>query len=141
MAEEEVVAVIEGTKGKAEILEVWDNGSLKEYQVRFEGADGSLSQPGHGVHRRGRKGRREDLRRRLGNDARPGASARPFAFRTRRLTLSQPSPSEGEGLMAACWSPAALVSMRGHRVSEAVAILDGPSLFARGMSYPRRSCF
>lgn len=31
---EEVVAVIEGTKGKAEILEIWDNGSLKEYQVR-----------------------------------------------------------------------------------------------------------
>jgi hypothetical protein len=37
MAEEEVVAVIEGTKGKAEILEIWDKGSLKEYQVRFEG--------------------------------------------------------------------------------------------------------
>jgi hypothetical protein len=34
---EEVVAVIEGTKGKAEILEIWDNGTLKEYQVRFEG--------------------------------------------------------------------------------------------------------
>ena len=34
---EEVVAVIEGTKGKAEILEIWDNGSLKEYQVRFNG--------------------------------------------------------------------------------------------------------
>ena len=31
------VAVIEGTKGKAEIFEIWDNGSLKEYQVRFEG--------------------------------------------------------------------------------------------------------
>ena len=38
MAEEEVVAVIEGTKGKAEILEVWDKGSLIEYQVRFEGS-------------------------------------------------------------------------------------------------------
>lgn len=34
---EEVVAVIEGTKGKAEILEIWDNGSLKEYQVRYNG--------------------------------------------------------------------------------------------------------
>ena len=34
---EEVVAVIEGTKGKAEILEIWDNGSLQEYQVRYNG--------------------------------------------------------------------------------------------------------
>jgi hypothetical protein len=34
---EEVVAVVEGTKGKAEILEIWENGSLKEYQVRYNG--------------------------------------------------------------------------------------------------------
>jgi hypothetical protein len=31
------VAVIEGTKGKAEIYEIWDNGSLVEYQVVYEG--------------------------------------------------------------------------------------------------------
>jgi len=37
MADEEPVAVIEGTKGKAEIFEIWDNGSLKEYQVRYNG--------------------------------------------------------------------------------------------------------
>jgi hypothetical protein len=39
MADEEPpVAVIEGTKGKAEIFEIWENGSLIEYQVRFEGS-------------------------------------------------------------------------------------------------------
>lgn len=32
---EEPVAVIEGTAGKAEIYEVWENGRLIEYQVRF----------------------------------------------------------------------------------------------------------
>jgi hypothetical protein len=47
MAEEEVVAVVEGTKGKAEILEVWDKGSLVEYKVRFEGQ--SETQPSLGM--------------------------------------------------------------------------------------------
>jgi len=37
MAEEEPVAVFEGPKGTAEIFEIWDNGSLKEYQVKFNG--------------------------------------------------------------------------------------------------------
>jgi hypothetical protein len=31
----EQVAVIEGTKGSAQIFEVWDGGRLIEYQVRF----------------------------------------------------------------------------------------------------------
>ena len=34
-AETESVAVIEGTKGAAQIFEVWDSGRLIEYQVRF----------------------------------------------------------------------------------------------------------
>jgi hypothetical protein len=32
---DEPVAVIEGTKGSAQIIEVWDGGRLIEYQVRF----------------------------------------------------------------------------------------------------------
>ena len=36
MADEQV-AVIEGPKGKAEIIEVWADGRLIEYQVRFDG--------------------------------------------------------------------------------------------------------
>lgn len=36
MADEQV-AVVEGPKGKAEIIEVWDGGRLVEYQVRFNG--------------------------------------------------------------------------------------------------------
>jgi hypothetical protein len=36
-AEAESVAVIEGTKGAAQIFEVWDGGRLIEYQVRFGG--------------------------------------------------------------------------------------------------------
>jgi hypothetical protein len=34
-AETESVAVIEGTRGAAQIFEVWDGGRLVEYQVRF----------------------------------------------------------------------------------------------------------
>jgi hypothetical protein len=37
-ASEEQVAVVEGPRGTAEILEVWDSGRLVEYRVRFEGA-------------------------------------------------------------------------------------------------------
>jgi hypothetical protein len=33
--EAEQVAVIEGTKGSAQIFEVWQGGRLIEYQVRF----------------------------------------------------------------------------------------------------------
>ena len=36
MADEQV-AVVEGPKGKAEIVEVWTDGRLAEYQVRFKG--------------------------------------------------------------------------------------------------------
>ena len=36
MADEQV-AVIEGPKGKAEIIEIWADGRLVEYQVRFDG--------------------------------------------------------------------------------------------------------
>jgi hypothetical protein len=36
MADEQV-AVVEGPKGKAEIIEVWEGGRLIEYQVRFDG--------------------------------------------------------------------------------------------------------
>jgi hypothetical protein len=32
---DEPVAVIEGTNGAAQIIEVWDGGRLIEYQVRF----------------------------------------------------------------------------------------------------------
>ena len=34
---DEEVAVIEGPKGKAQIIEVWSDGRLIEYQVRFDG--------------------------------------------------------------------------------------------------------
>ena len=34
-AETESVAVIEGTRGTAQIFEVWDGGRLLEYRVRF----------------------------------------------------------------------------------------------------------
>jgi hypothetical protein len=34
-AETESVAVIEGTRGSAQIFEVWDGGRLVEYRVRF----------------------------------------------------------------------------------------------------------
>lgn len=34
-ASEESVAVIEGPKGSAEIIEVWDGGRLIEYRVRY----------------------------------------------------------------------------------------------------------
>ena len=37
MADEQV-AVIEGPKGRAEIIEVWVEGRLVEYQVRFDGS-------------------------------------------------------------------------------------------------------
>ena len=37
MADEPPVAVVEGTKGKAEIFEIWDNGSLIEYRVLYKG--------------------------------------------------------------------------------------------------------
>jgi len=36
MADEQV-ALVKGPKGKAEIIEVWGNGRLIEYQVRFDG--------------------------------------------------------------------------------------------------------
>ena len=35
---DEQIAVVEGPKGKAEIIEVWAEGRLVEYQVRFNGA-------------------------------------------------------------------------------------------------------
>ena len=36
-ASEESVAVVEGSKGSAEIFEIWAGGRLIEYRVRFEG--------------------------------------------------------------------------------------------------------
>jgi hypothetical protein len=36
-ATEESVAVVEGSKGRAEIFELWSGGRLIEYKVRFEG--------------------------------------------------------------------------------------------------------
>jgi hypothetical protein len=46
MAEEPPVAVIEGPKGKAELMEIWENGRLIEYQVRFEGQTESFANIG-----------------------------------------------------------------------------------------------
>ena len=37
MAETETVAVVEGPKGTAKILEIWDNGRLVEHQVEVDG--------------------------------------------------------------------------------------------------------
>lgn len=37
MPDEPPVAVVEGPKGKAEIIEIWSGGRLIEYQVRFAG--------------------------------------------------------------------------------------------------------
>jgi hypothetical protein len=34
---DETVAVVEGPKGKAEIIEIWSGGRLIEYQVRYNG--------------------------------------------------------------------------------------------------------
>jgi hypothetical protein len=34
---DEPVAVIKGPKGEAEILELWANGRISEYQVRYNG--------------------------------------------------------------------------------------------------------
>jgi hypothetical protein len=34
---DESVAVVEGPKGKAEIIEVWTNGRLQEYRVGYAG--------------------------------------------------------------------------------------------------------
>ena len=38
LSTEECVAVVEGPKGKAEILEIWTGGRLLEYRVRFQGS-------------------------------------------------------------------------------------------------------
>ena len=37
MAQTDTVAVVEGPKGAAKILEIWDNGRLIEYQVEVDG--------------------------------------------------------------------------------------------------------
>ena len=37
MAEAESVAVIQGPKGEARILEIWSDGRLMEYQVEVDG--------------------------------------------------------------------------------------------------------
>ena len=37
MAEEEQIAVLEGPKGKAEIIEVWEGGRLVGFEVRSGG--------------------------------------------------------------------------------------------------------
>jgi hypothetical protein len=37
MAEEEQIAVLDGPKGKAEIIEVWNEGRLEGFEVRSAG--------------------------------------------------------------------------------------------------------
>lgn len=46
MAEEEQIAVLEGPKGKAEIIEVWDGGRLVGFEVRSGGNTVSCSNIG-----------------------------------------------------------------------------------------------
>lgn len=46
MAEEEQIAVLEGPKGKAEIIEVWDGGRLVGFEVRSGGNAVSCSNIG-----------------------------------------------------------------------------------------------
>lgn len=54
MADEQV-AVVEGPKGKAEIIEVWTDGRLIEYQVRFKGKSESCSNIGEAYIEAGEK--------------------------------------------------------------------------------------
>ena len=53
--EEEVVAVIEGPKGKAEIYEIWAGGRITEHQVRFEGKSESFTSLGEAYISAGQK--------------------------------------------------------------------------------------
>ena len=54
MADEQV-AVVEGPKGKAKIIEIWEGGRLIEYQVRFDGAVESCSNIGEAYIEAGEK--------------------------------------------------------------------------------------
>jgi hypothetical protein len=46
MPDEEPVATIEGDRGAAEIFEVWRDGRLIEYRVRFDGEEMTCSNLG-----------------------------------------------------------------------------------------------